>query len=294
MWTGHEDPRLILAPLKLEVLSLTPRVVVFADFLTPSEVVYIQDAARTSLERGAIFDWNNPAGITSYMRISKVSWLWDTHHPFLSSLDRRISLASGLSLESSEPYQVANYGLGGHYSPHDDAYTFEQNADEWKTGNGNRVATMLLYLTDVSLGGATAFVHLQLAVKPRCGSALFWYDVAPYSGNDEPIHFSFWHQKKAVEKLTNHVGCPVLWGSKWIATKWIRERNNVVVRFNYPGTSRVCLLVRFSSPGEIPSGPAAELPAKRNIALPSYRWVMLSQGGGADASSSSSRRPTLD
>ncbi|KAH8038147.1 hypothetical protein HPB51_023954 [Rhipicephalus microplus] len=108
-------------------------------------------------------------------------------------------------------------------------------SDEWDTGSGNRVATMLLYLTDVALGGATAFTHLKLAVKPRRGSALFWYDLAPYSGNDGPIHFSFWHQRKTLEVLTNHVGCPVLWGTKWIATKWIRERNIVVVRFDYPG-----------------------------------------------------------
>ncbi|KAH7944476.1 hypothetical protein HPB52_020107 [Rhipicephalus sanguineus] len=224
MWTGDGDPRLILAPLKLEVLSLTPRVVVFADFLTPSEVAYIQDTGHTGLKRGAIYDSGNPSGVTSYKRISKVSWLWDTEHPFLSSLGRRISLASGLSLESSEAYQVANYGLGGHYTAHNDARDFEQVADEWYTRDGNRVATMLLYLTDVSLGGATAFVRLQLAVKPRRGSALFW-----------PIHFDFWHQKKTQQQLTRHVGCPVLWGTKWIATKWIRERNNVVVRFDYPG-----------------------------------------------------------
>ncbi|KAL1479532.1 hypothetical protein MTO96_051768 [Rhipicephalus appendiculatus] len=235
MWTADGDPLLILAPLKLEVLSLKPRVVVFADFLTPSEVAYIENAGRIGLQRGTIYDWENPSGIATNKRISKVSWLWDAQHPFLSSLSRRISLASGLSLESSEAYQVANYGLGGHYTPHDDATNFDQIADEWDTGSGNRVATMLLYLTDVSLGGATAFVHLKLAVKPRRGSALFWYDLAPYSGNDGPIHFSFWHQRKTVEELTNHVGCPVLWGSKWIATKWIRERNNVVVRFDYPG-----------------------------------------------------------
>ncbi|KAL1444912.1 hypothetical protein MTO96_045321 [Rhipicephalus appendiculatus] len=235
LWNGDGDPRLILAPLKLEVLSLTPRVVVFADFLTPSEVVYIQNAGRTGLQRGAIYDSENPLGMTTYKRINKVSWLWDIQHPFLSSLGSRISLASGLSLESSEAYQVANYGLGGHYTAHNDARDFEQAADVWYTRNGNRVATMLLYLTDVSRGGATAFVHLQLAVKPRRGSALFWYDLAPYSGNDGPVHFSFWHQKRAVEQLTAHVGCPVLWGTKWIATKWIRERTNVVVRFDYPG-----------------------------------------------------------
>ncbi|KAH8037973.1 hypothetical protein HPB51_020254 [Rhipicephalus microplus] len=237
LWTGDGDPRLILAPLKVEVLSQTPRVVVFADFLNPSELAYMQDSGRTDgvpvtpsrrepkMPSASVF--NAPA--------AEVSWLWDTKHPFLNSLGRRIGMASGLSLESSEPYQVANYGLGGHYTPHDDANSFDQIADEWDTGSGNRVATMLLYLTDVALGGATAFTHLKLAVKPRRGSALFWYDLAPYSGNDRPIHFSFWHQRKTLEVLTKHVGCPVLWGTKWIATKWIRERNNVVVRFDYPG-----------------------------------------------------------
>lgn len=235
LWTGGGDPRLILGPLKLEVLSLTPRVVIFVDFLTASEADYIQEAGRTGLERGSIYDWENPDGITSSKRISKVSWLWDADHLFLAPLARRISLAAGLSLESAEPFQVANYGLGGHYTPHDDANSFDQVSDEWDMRDGNRVATMLLYLSDVSLGGATAFVNLQLAVKPRRGSALFWYDLAPYSGSDGPIHFSFWHQMKAVDNRTNHVGCPVLWGTKWIATKWIRERYNVVVRFDYPG-----------------------------------------------------------
>ncbi|KAL1479529.1 hypothetical protein MTO96_051765 [Rhipicephalus appendiculatus] len=60
LWTGDRDPRLILAPLKLEVLSLKPRVVVFADFLTPSEVAYIENAGRIGLQRGAIYDWENP------------------------------------------------------------------------------------------------------------------------------------------------------------------------------------------------------------------------------------------
>ncbi|XP_065281621.1 prolyl 4-hydroxylase subunit alpha-2-like [Dermacentor albipictus] len=235
LWTGNGDPRLILGPLKLEVLSLTPRVAVFVDFLTASEVAYIQQAGRTGLERGSIYDWDNPDGITSYKRISKVSWLWDADHPSLAPLARRISLATGLSLESAEPFQVANYGLGGHYTPHDDASSFDQIADEWDTKYGNRLATVLLYLSDVSLGGATAFVNLHLAVKPRRGAALFWHDLAPYSGSDGPVHFSFWHQMKALEDRTNHVGCPVLWGTKWIATKWIREHSNVVVRFDYPG-----------------------------------------------------------
>ncbi|KAK8776169.1 hypothetical protein V5799_030485 [Amblyomma americanum] len=165
----------------------------------------------------------------------EVSWLCDVRHPLLQRITRRIATATHLSLESAEPYQVANYGLGGHYTPHLDARTFDLAADSTDFSAGNRLATMLAYLSDVAAGGATAFVKLGIAVKPRVGDALFWYDVEPCEGSEAPKHFSFWHQKRKSEELTQHVGCPVLLGSKWIATKWIREWSNVVVRYNTPG-----------------------------------------------------------
>ncbi|KAL3210901.1 hypothetical protein MRX96_008554 [Rhipicephalus microplus] len=214
LWTGGGDPRLILAPLKVEVLSQTPRVVLFADFFTLAELAYMQDSGRTGLQRGSIYDWEHPSGITSYKRISKVSWLWDTKHPFRNSLGRRISLASGLSFESSEPYQVANYGLGGHYTPREEANTFDQIADEWDTGSGDRVATMLLY---------------QQTSRRWCHS------IHPSETGRETSACLGTLLRKTLEVLTNHVGCLVFWGTKWIAIKRIRERNNVVVRFEYPG-----------------------------------------------------------
>lgn len=115
-----------------------------------------------------------------------------------------------------------------------DAHEFDKIADRIDIADGNRIATMLIYLTDVAAGGATAFVNLGIAVKPRVGDALFWYDLKPYEGSEAPEHFSFWHQKRKADKLTEHVGCPVLMGSKWIVTKWIHERTNVVVRYNAP------------------------------------------------------------
>ncbi|KAH8020981.1 hypothetical protein HPB51_011348 [Rhipicephalus microplus] len=165
----------------------------------------------------------------------RVSWLWDSDSDRLQRLSRRISITTGLSLESAEAYQVANYGLGGHYTPHMDAHNFEKVADHVDIADGNRLATMLVYLSNVAAGGATAFVNLGIAVKPRVGDALFWYDVEPYDGSEFPEQMSFWHQKRRADTLTTHVGCPVLWGSKWIVTKWIHERNNVVVKYNTPG-----------------------------------------------------------
>ena len=41
---------------------------------------------------------------------------------------------------------------------------------------GNREATVLFYLSNV-LGGFTAFPDMGVAVKPRAGSAVFWYNL---------------------------------------------------------------------------------------------------------------------
>ncbi|KAL1470016.1 hypothetical protein MTO96_024686 [Rhipicephalus appendiculatus] len=177
MSTNFGDPRLILQPLKLEVLSLKPRVVVISEFLSTSEVNYLRSAARKGLVRAGIYTPEKVSGVPSWKRIGKVSWLWDSDSNRLQRLSERIAVATG----------------------------------------------------------ATAFVNLGIAVKPRIGDALFWYDVEPYEGSEFPEQMSFWHQKRKADTLTTHVGCPVLWGSKWIVTKWIHERSNVVVKYNTPG-----------------------------------------------------------
>ncbi|KAL1484043.1 hypothetical protein MTO96_050119, partial [Rhipicephalus appendiculatus] len=71
MSTNFGDPRLILQPLKLEVLSLKPRVVVISEFLSTSEVNYLRSAAREGLERAGIYTPENVSGVPSWKRIGK-------------------------------------------------------------------------------------------------------------------------------------------------------------------------------------------------------------------------------
>lgn len=49
-------------------------------------------------------------------------------------------------------------------------------------------------------GGATAFPHLDLALWPEEGSAVFWHNL---------------HTSGAYDERTFHGACPVLQGSKW-------------------------------------------------------------------------------
>ena len=64
-------------------------------------------------------------------------------------------------------------------------------------------------LSDVVRGGATAFPKLGVSVAPERGAAVFWYNLRRDGRGDV---------------RTLHGGCPVAYGAKWIANKWIRER----------------------------------------------------------------------
>ena len=107
-----------------------------------------------------------------------------------------------------------NYGLGGIISTHSDTVS-KKNLQEASVSHpehhifgGRRIVTFMLYLTDVELGGNTIFPHIGLSIKPVRGTALFWFNINS--------------KMKLQRPESNHMGCPVLRGNKWIANKWIK------------------------------------------------------------------------
>nr|XP_043870366.1 prolyl 4-hydroxylase subunit alpha-1-like isoform X2 [Solea senegalensis] len=137
-------------------------------------------------------------------RISKNAWLREHEHPVVDKINQRIEDITGLDMSTAEHLQVANYGVGGQYEPHYD-FGPEDKSEEF----GRRIATWLLYMSDVQAGGATVFTDVRVAVKPIKGTAVFWYNLyASGEGDDR----------------TRHAACPVLVGSKWVSNKWIHER----------------------------------------------------------------------
>ncbi|KAL6960684.1 putative prolyl 4-hydroxylase 7 [Sarracenia purpurea var. burkii] len=127
-------------------------------------------------------------------------------------------------MENGEAIQILRYEIGQKYEPHFDY--FDDNVNQQL--GGYRVATVLMYLSDVKRGGETVFPDSEVkdaqpkddnwsdcaqdgyAVKPNKGDALLFFSLHPNATTDE---------------LSLHGSCPVIEGEKWSATKWIHVRS---------------------------------------------------------------------
>uniref|UniRef100_A0A3Q3A9I8 Prolyl 4-hydroxylase subunit alpha-3 n=1 Tax=Kryptolebias marmoratus TaxID=37003 RepID=A0A3Q3A9I8_KRYMA len=191
---------LLLRPVRREVLSLRPFVVLYHDFITAAEAEDIKTFAQ-------------PGVSASRLRVkppvSPAAWLKGSAGSLVEKLDQRISLITGLNVK--HPYgeflQVVNYGIGGHYEPHFDHAT-SPSSPVFKLKTGNRVATFMIYLSPVEAGGSTAFIYANFSVPVVERAAIFWWNL---------------HRNGQGDEDTLHAGCPVLIGDKWVANKWIHE-----------------------------------------------------------------------
>ncbi|KYO42403.1 hypothetical protein Y1Q_0022249 [Alligator mississippiensis] len=226
-YDGNGNPRYILGPVKQEDEWDKPRIVRFLDIISDEEIATVKELAKPRLRRATI---SNPiTGVleTAHYRISKSAWLSGYESPVISRINTRIQDLTGLDVSTAEELQVANYGVGGQYEPHFDFgrvanygvggqyephfdFARKDEPDAFKElGTGNRIATWLFYMSDVSAGGATVFPEVGASVWPKKGTAVFWYNLFPSGEGDYS---------------TRHAACPVLVGNKWVSNKWIHER----------------------------------------------------------------------
>jgi len=204
-----------------------PPLLTLHDVIYDSEINLIQSLAKPLLQRSTVVGPNGIWRQVSDTRTSQNTWLYEQviqEHPLLMRLQSRFNIITGLLADQeghAEALQVANYGVGGHYVPHYD-YLFQNKVPEEMAevdpndrAMGDRMATLMFYLSDVTRGGATAFPKMGAAVWPKRGSAAFWFNLKRNGEGD---------------LMTLHGACPVLHGSKWVGNKWIRERSQMTTR----------------------------------------------------------------
>ncbi|XP_036361775.1 prolyl 4-hydroxylase subunit alpha-2-like isoform X2 [Octopus sinensis] len=125
--------------------------------------------AQLQLTRSDVGGKDSKGATKSNARISQSTWL-PAEDKMSEVLCRRIKLITGLQTDfklkdtNSELFQVINYGIGGLHLPHHDYVSYYRKAKFEDVplfqNSGDRIATVILYLSDVLMGGATVFRNL--------------------------------------------------------------------------------------------------------------------------------------
>ena len=76
------------------------------------------------------------------------AWLKGTEDEVVQRVNNRLEHMTNLEMETAEELQIANYGIGGHYDPHFDFARKEETKAFSDLGTGNRIATVLFYVSN--------------------------------------------------------------------------------------------------------------------------------------------------
>lgn len=211
------EPDLAQSPRQIDVgdrtvdvlLSVSrPRVVVFGNFLSNDECDALIAAARPRMARSLTVENATGGEAVNADRTSNGMFFRRAESELVARIETRIARLLHWPLENGEGVQVLNYQPGAEYKPHYDY--FDPQAPGTPTilkRGGQRVGTLVMYLNNPECGGGTTFPDVGLEVSPQRGHAVFFAYDRPHPGSQ-----------------TLHGGAPVIRGEKWVATKWLRER----------------------------------------------------------------------
>jgi len=186
-----------------------PRVVLLGNVLGDDECAAIVAHCEDSYSRASTLDDATGAHNVDTNRTNDMAYILRGQNPLVDRIERRLAQLANWPVECGEPFQLQRYGPTHEYKPHFDWFNeeFEGHRINLQRG-GQRLATIILYLTDVEQGGGTSFPKLGLEVYPKKGNALFFV-------NTDAEH--------RPDPQTLHAGSPVIRGTKIIANKWLRQ-----------------------------------------------------------------------
>ena len=186
-----------------------PDVVLLDNFMTHDECDAFCELSKSTLTKSTVVDDATGDSVNHEHRISLGTYFALGQNDLVKKIETRIAEVTGTPVPNGEGIQILNYAGGGEYRPHFDYFPDNVGGRVHTAQGGQRIITVIMYLDDVKAGGATVLPNINLNVYPKKGSALY---------------FSYFNSKGQVDPSTLHGGAPVVEGEKWIATKWIRER----------------------------------------------------------------------
>ena len=206
----------------VEVVSeYSPRAYMLRGILTDEECDYLIEKSESRLQASGVVDNETGKSTMSEVRTSEGTFFNRHFDPMISKIEKKISDVTMIPEANGEGLQILRYKIGQKYEPHHDYFHDNVNGDS--AHGGQRVATLLMYLTTPEEGGETIFPNGKvpedhneagwsdcakgkLGVHPRRGDAMFFYSLLP-DGHKDPASL--------------HGSCPVVKGVKYSATRWM-------------------------------------------------------------------------
>ncbi len=188
-----------------------PRLVLFGNLLSGDECDALIAAAAPRMSRSLTVQTSTGGEELNADRTSNGMFFRRGENAVVAAVENRIARLLSWPLVNGEGLQVLHYRAGAQYRPHYDYFDpAEPGTASIVQRGGQRVATVVIYLNEPTRGGNTTFPDAGLEVAAKRGHAVF---------------FAYDHPHPGTKAL--HGGAPVLSGDKWVATKWLREREFV-------------------------------------------------------------------
>jgi prolyl 4-hydroxylase len=190
-----------------------PIVVLLQGVLSNDECAELIELARPRLRPSTVVDPQTGTNTVANYRNSEGMFFRPAETPLIALLDRRLAELMNCPLENGEGLQVLRYGPGGHTAPHFDFLIPSNPTNEASVKrSGQRLSTLMIYLSEVARGGETVFPEVGLSVFPRQGNA---------------VYFEYANSRQQLDARSLHAGAAVIEGEKWAVTKWMRTRRFV-------------------------------------------------------------------
>jgi len=175
------------------------------DFVSPEHCVALVELIDSNRRPSTIADPNGD----DYFRTSETCDL-DEAEPAVAELEQKLAALSGIDAAFGEPIQGQRYAVGQEFKPHTDYFEpGGHDYDKYCSVAGQRSWTFMIYVNDVEAGGGTRFRKIGKTFQPERGKLLCWNNRHP-GGEVNPD--------------TLHHGMKVRKGTKYVITKWYREK----------------------------------------------------------------------
>ena len=186
-----------------------PQVILLGNVLSMEECDAIVAHCGTRYTRSTVTGEADGASVVHEGRTSEMAFIQRGEAEVAERIERRLAALAHWPADCGEPFQLQKYGSTQEYRPHFDWLDpdSEGHRSHLQRG-GQRLATFILYLSDVEQGGGTVFPAIGLEVFPKKGNALWFLNT---DSDHQP------------DRQTLHGGAPVVSGTKIIANKWLRQ-----------------------------------------------------------------------